>query len=393
MPSVDFDVVVVGGGCSGLWAARTAAEAGASAVLIEGRSRIGERIACGEGVGTDGIAQLVDLRPEWVAARIDGARLFMPDGDCVEIGERDCGVILNKELLLHGIAEMTAEAGVEMWLGSRARVVGVWEGGVDLEIERPGGTCTLRAKSVVAADGIESNIARQAGVHEGLRAGDMFSCAQYTVSSIDVDPNVVEFHMGRDVAPGGYAWVFPKGESTANVGVGLVVDSSGGRSPMDYLREFKRRRCPRSRVSGSIVGGVPSVRHPYKACGRGIFTVGDAAGCADPVSGAGIVLGMESAKLAGEAAGLVARGDSAAREIEKVYVKQAKALFKDRNLRYGVRAALSKMMDPELARLIRLLSEYAVDGSVIRSDPFKLVAFLVKAMPRSLGLLRHLVGV
>lgn len=385
------DVAVVGGGCAGLWAAKTAAAGGAATLLVERLPRIGGRIVCAEGVGAAGMSGLLQLKPEWIAASINGAKLVAPDGSSVEMHEPNCGYVLNKALFLKGLYDLAAREGVEIWLASEAKAVEITgTGEVALDTDGPGGGRSVRAKAMVAADGIESVIARRAGIRGGLEAAEIFSCAQYTVSPIEVRSDMVEFHFGRAVAPGGYAWVFPKGDSTANVGVGLICDGGNIDRPAECLKRFKQQRCPHSRMVKHIVGGVPSMRDPFKLCAHGIFVAGDAAGIADPVSGAGIVSGMESGTIAGTCAGLHARGGGAGIDAEKRYANDMKKVHKDRSLRFAIRRVVSAMSDEDLSRLIGAVGEFAARGSLLKSDPFRLAKFLVRAMPRKFGIIKNL---
>jgi digeranylgeranylglycerophospholipid reductase len=390
----DFDVIVVGGGCSGLWASVEAARGGAKTLLVDRSSSLGERIVCAEGVGAPGISQFIELEPEWIASEVNGADLYTPEGKRVEVEEPGCGFILHKKLLVRGLAEKARQEGVEIWTESEAVGISTGNGeGLEVEVKRPSGMSWVSAGAAVAADGIESRIGRLARIQSHLKPGDMFSCAQHTVGPIDLRPGRVEFHFGGEVAPGGYAWVFPKGESTANVGVGVVYDSHDRMASIEYLDLFMKKRCPEASVMNTVFGGVPSVKAPHKAYGNGVFLAGDSARVAEPLSGAGIVPGMESGALAARAASSHARGGLELKKAEREFVKGMKALFKDRNLRFAVRRVVTRMSDKELCRMIELTGEYAAGGSILRGDPFKVVAFVVRAMPKTFGLVRHLVGV
>jgi flavin-dependent dehydrogenase len=132
------------------------------------------------------------------------------------------------------------------------------------------------------------------------------------------------------------------------------------------------------------------MRDPFKLCAHGIFVAGDAAGIADPVSGAGIVSGMESGRIAGTCAGLHARGGGAGIDAEKRYANDMKKLHKDRSLRFAIRRVVSAMSDQDLSRLIGAVGEFAARGSLLKSDPFRLAKFLVRAMPRKFGIIKNL---
>jgi digeranylgeranylglycerophospholipid reductase len=169
------------------------------------------------------------------------------------------------------------------------------------------------------------------------------------------------------------------------------VVASDGQRPSDYLRRFKERRCPEAKILGYIVGGVPSVRSPHKAFGKGVFAAGDAAGVADPILGAGIVQGMESAAVAAGTALRRSQGGSAAKAVDKQFTSGIKALHKDRRIRFGIRKIFEKTSDKELAAMVTATGEYMAQGSARRGDPLRLIRFLARLMPGTFGAIRHLV--
>jgi digeranylgeranylglycerophospholipid reductase len=399
--SRDLDVLVIGGGASGLWAAIAAARAGARTAVVERCSEIGERIACAEGVSAEGLAQFVSARSDWVAAAIDGACLVAPDGAEVRVAAPGTGYVLHKQRFLRGLAELAAWEGVDVRVATEAGPVRLGSSGgleVSLTEEPAVRRSVCRVGAVVGADGVESRVGREAGIQGSVAPGYLFLCAQYTVAPIEVDPHVIEFHFGNDLAPGGYAWVFPKGDSAANVGVGVTRQrgASSGRapwvSPVQRLVAFKQRRAPRARELRRTVGGIPIAGGPFKACSGGIFLAGDALRIADPLTGGGIVPGMASGALAGAAAARWARGDGDWDRIEGDYSRAMRARFKDRRLRVAARKIVGRMTDRDLTRMIDLAGDYATTGDLTRADPLVLLKFMTESMPVAFGLARRLVG-
>jgi digeranylgeranylglycerophospholipid reductase len=389
----DFDVAVVGAGCAGLWAAVTARRGGGRVLLVERSARIGERILCAEGTGWAGLAALMPIRQEWIAETVDAVRFRAPGGQSAEIRETGAGLVAHKEVVLRDLARAAAEAGVEIRLASEVRDLrqsgpGQWL----VEIATGSSAARVSCGSVVGADGIESRIGRRLGIKRAVRRTDLFSCAQHTLCPVETEPGVVEIHLGREVAPGGYAWVFPKGDSVANVGVG-VLGEPGGPPAVEYLKRFAQARCPGSRIVRTVVGGVPSEREPFKASAGGVFLAGDAARVADPVSGAGIVPGMASAEVAGQHALRYALGQVGLEAVDKEFAKALRERFADRKMHWALRRGLACMSDKDLERMVALIGDYAGRGLSVRSNPVAFVGFLAKTMPACFRLARHLVGV
>ena len=129
-----------------------------------------------------------------------------------------------------------------------------------------------------------------------------------------MDPECCLYYLGTDLAPGGYAWVFPKGEHRANVGLGVQADLAQA-SAMEYLERFIDQHSELDRGSPVtlIVGSVPVGIARGSIVTDGLMLVGDAARQADPLTGGGIANAMLAGRLAAEvAAQAVEEGDASA---------------------------------------------------------------------------------
>lgn len=381
----EYDVLVVGGGPGGALAARTAAEKGLRVGLVEKRSAIGVPVRCAEGVGRDLIEEFMEPDPAWISAEIDRAVLVAPDGYRMTLEPKmagsEVGYVLDRKRFDRDLVIQAADAGADVQVRARA-VAPIMENGAvaGARIEANGAVEEVRAKVTVAADGVESKFARWCGVDTAVPLAEIETCVQYLMTGIEIDPAATAFYLGNEVAPEGYVWVFPKGERTANVGVGISGKKCrDGSRPLDYLNRFVKDHFPDGRVLEWIIGGVPVCRPLERTVADGLVIVGDAARVADPITGGGIYNAMFTGRLAGQtAADAIAQGDvstSALMAYDRGWrdAKLGKAL--ERN--YKIKEYYLTLSDEKLNRLVHSisrvdLSKFSVLGltrELIKSDP------------------------
>jgi digeranylgeranylglycerophospholipid reductase len=362
------DVLVVGGGPGGLVAAREAAAGGRADVLLVERDRaIGAPVRCGEGVGSRGLAEFLDpAGAPWVSRRISRVVFWAPDGASVPIAHGDVGYILDRTRFEPALAADAASAGAEIRVGTEVTDLvrdGDWW---VAQIHGVQGTSEVRARIVIAADGVEGMVGRWAGLDTRVPARDMESCAQYVLANVEVDEEAIVLHFGRLVAPGGYAWVFPKGGRTANVGLGVVTVQSRraapGRTAVDYLDGYVRDMFPTAVKTGRTVGGVIVHTTLKQLVDDGLMLVGDAAHMINPLSGAGIVNAMKAGRLAGETArDALEAGDTSARRLGRYRERWMDLLGEDHERFYRVKEALSRFDDAFFNRLAETVLAIPLD--------------------------------
>ncbi len=299
---MESDVVVVGAGPGGSMAAHGAASRGANVLVLERLPEIGWPVRCAEGVSRVELEKHMLADPAWVSAHVKSARVFAPDGNYADItGE---GYVLERRLFDKHLARRAAEAGAQIL--TRTTVVGMsrTDGKWKVRAEAPGQTLEVEAPLVVGADGVDGRVGRWAGMRTAIKARDLESAFEYYMTNVEVDPARIDIYLGNQVAPGGYAWVFPKGPRSANIGLGTQVlrNHRNGGSSTRYLNRFVARHFPRGRIDHRIVGGVPVTAPDRKAIARGVMLVGDAARHTDPLTGGGITNAMHGGAFAGRVA-------------------------------------------------------------------------------------------
>lgn len=300
----EYDVIVVGGGPAGSMAARFAAQQGVSVLMLEKDRDIGYPVRCGEAVSKAGIEEFIEPDDVFISATIDKFGMIAPDGTEVVLPLEQIGYILERRIFDYELAKQAASYGVEII--TRAYVNGLlFEDGkvCGVKYEYKGEQLELKAKVVIAADGVESRVGRWAGIKTHIDFRDMESCTQVTATNIDVDPNTLLFYFGKNVAPEGYFWIFPKRNKSANIGLGVSGAIGKKNSSLTYLNKFMDEHFPDAPVLTRIAGGVPSSITLEKISAPGIILVGDAARQVNPLSGGGIVSGMIGGKIGGTIVG------------------------------------------------------------------------------------------
>jgi len=292
-----YDVIVVGAGPAGSTTAYRLARAGARVCLLD-RARFPRDKPCGGGLTFRAVRELPFSVEPVVEDRVDTLELGLRYGRRWSRRAEEPLVLMTQRRRLDAfLAEQASAAGAEFRDG--AKVTGVDSGGaVTIEGKR------LDADVVVGADGANGITVRSLGLpaHE---------------HAVALEGNVGYAHVSRErfggravveigAVPGGYAWVFPKGDHV-NVGVG------GWQSEGPRLRERLRELCGAFEIDQAEVRDLRGHRLPMRGGSRRpvsgrVLLVGDAAGLVDPLSGDGMYEAFISGRLATEATLELLRG-------------------------------------------------------------------------------------
>lgn len=270
------DLVVVGGGPSGLATAIAARQADLSVVVLE-RGRPPLDKACGEGLMPGGVAALeklgVELDPSG-RRPFRGIRYFDLDSGAVAEGVffEGPGLGVRRTVLHAALVQRAAQLGADLRWG--VRVTGLERGGVQTDRGR------ADARWIVGADGLHSRVARWAGLD--ARPGPRrFGVRRH----FEVEPwaDFVDVHWRRGVE----AYITPVGER--EVGVALLT----GDEPLvfdDLLAKFPAlaEQLVGRRRTSELRGAGPFHRRVRRVWSGDVTLVGDAAGYLDPITGEGL---------------------------------------------------------------------------------------------------------
>ncbi|HIE32070.1 MAG TPA: NAD(P)/FAD-dependent oxidoreductase [Methanosarcinales archaeon] len=282
---MNHDLIVVGAGPAGSTTATVVAQAGYRVLVLERDPSC--RSPCAGYISSTINTEL----PEGciIQSKIRKIRTYFPDLSFQDF--RMNGFVVERPSFDMALAMKAEESGAHIRWGSP--LIDLIGGGVRFR----GGEAY--GKIIVGADGVFSKVASLLGKKTQRAA----FCAQYHLRGIEPlpEPDTCEIFFDADYAPGGYVWVYPTGHDSAKVGLGIT--DAGSRSPHQYLDAFLSESSMAERFCGARTGYIPGAL-PIGGLRRGlcygnVLLVGDSAGMADPITGAGI----NNALLAGEIAG------------------------------------------------------------------------------------------
>jgi digeranylgeranylglycerophospholipid reductase len=318
-----------------------------------------------------------------VSQKISRARVFAPNRSHVDLTSGDwVGYTLNRDVFDRTLGERAVKAGAELLTCTEANSV-LKESGeiVGVMAAQRGVPLQIRAKVVVGADGCRSIIRRSAGL--GRWYPDIVTCAQYQLGGLQLDdPETNEFYIGFKYAPGGYAWVFPKSEEVANVGLG--VRHIHDKPAIEYLKRFidSDPRFKGAKVLRRGGGVTPVSGMLEKIVDDHLMLVGDAAGQLIPMTGAGVHSGVEAGKIAGAvAAEAVEEGDLSVERLSEYRTSFEKYWGKRIRDSRRVVEMLDKFNDDDLDALASIVTNEDVLNLANGNDVKKTLARIVKRSP------------
>jgi len=341
----DYDIIVAGGGLAGMIVASSAAYYSKQSlkILVVDRNaspQLGKKTisgwVCGDAVGKNSVDYMTSrIGIKWQNPEIEhpvkGVIAFSPDHE-TSISFDGEGYILNRKVLPQKQLNDALNAGIEIKYNLALRNVLTYNGNVigvegeDLETKSP---FKKTSKIVVDCTGVTSvlrtNLPINSHIQKRINRDDLEATGRYIYNfqnevedNTFFDPDYCLIHLDQNIAPGGYAWVFPKGKSKVNVGLGVQQKA---------MEEHNRKQGQRKDLKTKIDDYVrlnPVIKNPQIADGEsddgnswgtwqvsvrrqndclvanGYMLVGDSAWMPKPLDAGGIGPAIIAATIAGK---------------------------------------------------------------------------------------------
>jgi len=360
------DVVVVGAGPAGSFAALTVAKLGVDVTICEEHEEVGVPSHCAGHVSIKGLSKLgLQLPGKLIENKISGAVFYSPSGKEFRVRfPSPVTYVINRRMFDQYLAQLVEEAGPTLLLGTRVEKLLIDNNSVHGVLLKNGQR--LNSEMVIDAEGYASTLLKQIGV----QTFDRSLVVNAVNANIDrpngLEEGTVEVYLAQKYAPGLYAWIIPKRDGSAKVGLAARTGN-----PREHLKhfldthpiaskklKFKDIRNPSYHLI-PLGGPIPKTYH------NGLLIVGDAASQVKPTTGGGVIMGLVCAKIAGETAyTAIQHNDFSESFLSRYQERWHQAIGFDMAVMRRIRLILNRLSDQKLDKIVSLCSQFHVNENL-----------------------------
>jgi len=388
-----YDAVVVGGGPIGSYAAKNIACEGFKVALFEEHRQVGIPLKCA-GLVTSRVFDFFDCpKEEIIQNEIQGAHIHSPSGNILTIGgDKIHALVINRTRFDTETIKQASKAGAEIFLENKVIAAKRNTKAIQLNTLQKENIKQITCDLVIGADGPNSLIRNTFQLPKPV---EILRGMGAEITHASLNPKFVEIFLGRDIAPGFFAWIIPTNNKGTEARVGLCINQSSKHSVKHYFNNLFENPVAKSylhdaEITKNIAGMIP-LGLMKKTTDKNVMLVGDAATQVKPTSGGGIYTGLLCARYCSSVAVEALNKKIYTAQLLKKYHKTwSNAIGREIMLGMKFRKIFRKLNDRQIDRYVEKLNNKKIIDTINEFGdidyPSKLVMPLIKKSPSLLKL-------
>jgi len=355
-----YDVIIVGAGPAGSYAAYELASSGHKVAVFEEKDVPGVD-ACCTGIISPECFDSLGLDTDVTLTQANSARFYSPSGKCLRIETEEIqAYVADRSALDKALAAKAQSRGAQYFLSSPVSDLILGKECIQAETRCSGARELFSARALILANGCRTDLLQKLGLGKIKR---FLVGAQAELETRNVTE--VEVHVGRRLAPGSFAWVVPVSQDRAYAG--LLATSDAGLHLQRLVDDLFRCGRVADRHVKIKQKAIP-LESPARSYDDRVLAIGDAAGQVKRTTGGGIYFGHLGARIAARVLdGALKSDDLSARRLSG-YEKQWKAkLGKELSRGQLARWALTRLSDGQVERVFDVLGSNGTVQEMVES--------------------------
>jgi len=364
------DAVVVGGGPAGSCAAWKLSNRGVGVTVFEEHEAAGVPSHCAGHLSIRSLKNLglYPLPKGILENEFSGANFYSPNGTEFSVHlNKPVTCAVNRELFDRFLMEKAKSAGAQYCLSSKVQSLQIHNGSVTgVSVVQGGRMEQFSSRIVVDAEGISSRLTREAGLPGLNREGLVYTVEAEVEGVRNVEGHAVEVYLGSEYAPGFYAWLIPKLDDTAKVGLAARTGN-----PKELLHRLMQkhpvasRKLQAAKVTRLSFHAITLGGPIAKTYSDGLLAVGDCASQVKPTTGGGVIFSLTCARIAAEVAAEAIKNGDCSAEFLQLYQKRCEdKLGFDVRVMLQARNFLNSLSDRKLDDALRFSKKVGLDKAL-----------------------------
>ncbi len=358
-----YEVIVVGAGPAGSYAACELASAGHSVAVLDQKSAAGLDICC-TGIISSECFEAFDISPEVIVRKVNSASFFLPSGKSTRLSsEKVNAYIVDRSRFDRAIANKAQARGVTYYFSTDCTDVNI--NGNKALVE----TWCNNSKQIFCARAVIIATGQALRLHHKLGLGKFKHFAIGAQAEMDTaNLDEVEVYFNQQIAPNFFAWLVPTSPGKALAG---LISSSHAKL---HLEQFLLSPLCKGRLTATDINirqkTIPLCALPHSVRER-ILVIGDAAGQVKPTTGGGIYLGNLGAQIASDVLKEALDKDTLSASYLAQYQKRWKAkMGREISFGYWIRWIYSKLSNQQIEKLFNKVTSGDMATVLLNSPNF-----------------------